>query len=115
MTITAKEDNRTTHVLNVIVSSITDKDMVLSSEWTVLVNGKEAHREVYEEERWVRVTKDYESAFLGTWEGKVTRDLGDPTGGQQVGRSSPLPGRLLRRWHIALHPLAGYKKQRGTA
>ena len=79
MTITAKEDNRTTHVLNVIVSSITDKDMVLSSEWTVLVNGKEAHREVYEEERWERVTKDYEAGFLGLWEGKVTRDLGDPT------------------------------------
>ena len=76
---TAKEDDHTTHVLNVTVSSITDEDMVLSSEWTVLVDGKEAYHEVYEEERWVRVTKDYESAFLGTWEGKVTRDLGDPT------------------------------------
>ena len=79
MTITAKEDDNTTHVLDVTVSSITDNDMVLSSEWTVLVDGKEAYHEVYEEERWVRVTKDYESAFLGTWEGKVTRDLGDPT------------------------------------
>ena len=53
--------------------------MVLSSEWTVLVDGKEAHQEVYEEERWERVTKDYEAAFLGEWEGKVTRDLGDET------------------------------------
>ena len=79
MIITAKEDDHTTHVLNVTVSSITDEDMVLSSEWTVLVDGKEAHQEVYEEERWERVTKDYEAAFLGEWEGKVTRDLGDET------------------------------------
>ena len=79
MLITAKEDDNTTHVLNVTVSSITDTDMVLSSEWTVLVDGKEAHKEVYEEERWERVTKDYEAAFLGEWEGKVTRDLGDET------------------------------------
>ncbi|MBQ3745453.1 MAG: DUF3089 domain-containing protein [Prevotella sp.] len=79
MIITAKEDDHTTHVLNVTVSSITDEDMVLSSEWTVLVDGKEAHKEVYEEERWERVTKDYEAAFLGEWEGKVTRDLGDET------------------------------------
>ena len=79
MIITAKEDDHTTHVLNVTVTSITDEDMVLSSEWTVLVDGKEAHKEVYEEERWERVTKDYEAAFLGEWEGKVTRDLGDET------------------------------------
>ena len=79
MTITAKEDNRTTHVLNVTVSSITDKDMVLSSDWTILVDGKEAYHESYGEERWVRVTKDYEAGFLGIWEGKVTRDLGDAT------------------------------------
>ena len=41
MIITAKEDDHTTHVLNVTVSSITDEDMVLSSDWTVLVDGKE--------------------------------------------------------------------------
>ena len=52
--ITAKEDDHTTHVLNVTVTSITDEDMVLSSDWTVLVDGKEAHKEVYDEERWVR-------------------------------------------------------------
>ena len=79
MVITAKEDDHTTHVLNVIVYSITDEDMVLSSDWTVLVDGKEAHKEVYKEERWERVTKDYEAGFLGLWEGKVTRDLGDET------------------------------------
>ena len=79
MIITAKEDDHITHVLNVVVYSITDEDMVLSSDWTVLVDGKEAHKEVYDEERWERVTKDYEAAFLGEWEGKVTRDLGDET------------------------------------
>ena len=77
MIITAKEDDHTTHVLNVIVYSITDEDMVLSSDWTVFVDGKVAYQEFYEEERWERVTKDYEAAFLGEWEGKVTRDLGD--------------------------------------
>ena len=79
MLITAKEDDNTTHVLNVTVSSITDTDMVLSSDWTVFVDGKEVYQEAYEEERWVRVTSDYAAAFLGTWEGKVTRDLGDET------------------------------------
>ena len=79
ITITAKEDDHTTHVLNAIVSSITDKDMVLKSDWTVLVDGIEAYHEAYGKERWVRVTKDYEGAFLGMWEGKVTRDLGDET------------------------------------
>ena len=79
MLITAKEDDHTTHVLDVTVSSITDKDMVLSSNWSVLVDGKEVHHEAYEEERWERVKNDYESAFYGLWEGKVTRDLGDET------------------------------------
>ena len=45
MLITAKEDDHTTHVLDVTVSSITDKDMVLSSNWSVLVDGKEVHHE----------------------------------------------------------------------
>ena len=49
--ITAKEDDNTTHVLDVTVSSITDTDMVLSSDWTVLVDGKEVYQEAYEEER----------------------------------------------------------------
>ena len=53
--------------------------MVLSSNWSVLVDGKEVHHEAYEEERWERVKNDYESAFYGLWEGKVTRDLGDET------------------------------------
>ena len=124
MIITAKEDDHTTHV-----------DMVLSSEWTVLVDGKEAYHEVYEEERWVRVTKDYESAFLGTWEGKVTRDLGDPTNDEVHRWECMAAGNYAfydlvdNKWveaphyladyfvdgTFALHPLAGYKKQRGTA
>ena len=79
MTITAKEDDHTTHVLNVTVSSITDEDMVLSSDWAVLVDGKEVYHEAYGKERWERVMKDYEAGFLGMWEGKVTRDLSDET------------------------------------
>lgn len=39
MNITAKEDDDISHLLNVTVSSITDKDMVLTSEWTILIDG----------------------------------------------------------------------------
>jgi hypothetical protein len=69
-------------VLNVVVYSITDEDMVLSSDWTVLVDGKEVYQETYGEERWVRVTEDYEEAIIGVWEGQVTRDLGDNSNGE---------------------------------
>ena len=114
MIITAKEDDHTTHVLDVTVSSITDKDMVLSSEWTVLVDGKEAHQEVYEEERWERVTKDYETAFLGLWEGKVTRDLGDETNDElhrwecMAAGTYAFYDKVDNKWVEAPHYLADY-------
>ncbi len=82
MTITAEEDDHILHVLNVTVFSITDEYMVLSSDWTVLVDGKEVYQETYGEERWVRVTEDYEEAIIGVWEGQVTRDLGDNSNGE---------------------------------
>ena len=47
----------------------------------------------YGEERWVRVTEDYEEAIIGVWEGQVTRDLGDNSNGElcyySFSRTSP--------------------------
>ena len=114
MTITAKEDEHTTHVLNVAVSSITDNDMVLSSDWTVLVDGKKAHQEIYGEERWVRVTEDYADAIVGTWEGQVTRDLGDDTNGVlhrwecKAGGTYAFYDNVDGEWVEAPHFLADY-------
>ena len=68
----AEDDEHTKHVLNVTVSSITDQEMVLSSDWTVFYDGEVVHHEVYGEERWVRVTDDYEDAIIGVWEGHDT-------------------------------------------
>ena len=82
MTMTADEDDQISHKLDVTVSSITDKDMVLSSVWTILVGGKEVSKENYGMERWVRVTSDYANEIIGMWEGQVTRDLGDATNGE---------------------------------
>ena len=72
MTITAKEDDDISHVLYVTVSSITDKEMILSSDWTIFIDGEEAYHESYGSERWLRVTNDYENAIIGLWEGRST-------------------------------------------
>ena len=68
--ITAEESEHVSHVLNVNVVSMTDTDMVLSSDWIVFVDGKEYYHEVYGQERWVRVAYDYSSDVIGMWEGR---------------------------------------------
>ena len=70
--ITAEESEHVSHVLNVNVVSMTDTDMVLSSDWIVFVDGKEYYHEVYGQERWVRVAYDYSSDIIGMWEGRST-------------------------------------------
>ena len=70
--ITAEESEHVSHVLNVNVVSMTDTDMVLSSDWIVFVDGKEYYHEVYGQERWVRVAYDYSSDVIGMWEGRST-------------------------------------------
>ena len=72
VTILSEEDDHISHVLNVTVSSITDTDMVLSSDWTVFLDGEVVYHETYDQERWVRVTKDYGDDILGLWEGRST-------------------------------------------
>ncbi len=75
-------DEYVTNLLDATVISITDNDMVLSTDWSLLVNGEEVHREVYSMERWERVKNNYHDAILGTWEGKVTSGEDDHTDGE---------------------------------
>jgi hypothetical protein len=57
-------------VLTVTVNSITDKEMRLKTDWTITSGSLILLHEVYDE-RWVRVTDNFEQAVLGTWEAQV--------------------------------------------
>ena len=85
----------------------------------MLITAKEddhttVHHEAYEEERWERVTKDYETAFLGLWEGKVTRDLGDETNDElhrwecMAAGTYAFYDKVDNKWVEAPHYLADY-------
>ena len=74
ITMVSEEDEHIKHVLNATVSSITDQEMVLRSDWTIFLDGEIIFHEVYDEERWVRVTDDYEDAVIGVWEGKINSE-----------------------------------------
>ena len=72
VTLTALENEYTKHVTVTDIYTITDKEMTLKSDWTVYVNGAAVIHEAYDNERYVRITNDYEQDIIGTWEGKVT-------------------------------------------
>ena len=76
MSLITTEDKHTTHVLDIIVSSISETDMVLKSDWKVLVDGQEVYHEAYGQERWVRVSNDYSADIVGMWEGHGTNAEG---------------------------------------
>lgn len=97
------QDGDFTHVLDVTVSSITDKDMLLKSDWSILEGGKQVYHESYGQERWQRVTQDYEDDILGVWEGKVTRDLGDATNDE------------LHRWECKADGTYAFYSEAGAA
>ena len=82
VTLTAFEDEHTKHVTIATIKSITDKEMILKSDWTMYVDGQVVIHEFYDKERYVRVTDDYESAILGTWEGRVTSAEDEHTDGE---------------------------------
>ena len=65
-------DEASLNVLDGNVLDISDKEMLMSSEWNVYVNDNQFLHEVYGKVRYERITKDYQEAILGTWEGKVT-------------------------------------------
>jgi len=72
VSILSEEEDHFSHVLDVNIASITDKDMLLNSNWIVYFDGKEIYREAYGMERWVRVTSNYKDAIIGKWEGRST-------------------------------------------
>ena len=66
------EDGNTKNVLDCTILSISDKDMLMSSDWNVYVDGKSVQHEVYGKERYERITSDYKDAIIGLWEGCST-------------------------------------------
>ncbi len=71
VSMTVPESDAITHNLELTVSSITDKDMRLLSDWSMLINGVPAYHETYNE-RWVRIDKDFRKDIVGLWEGRRT-------------------------------------------
>ena len=82
VTLTALENEYTKHVTVTDIYTITDKEMTLKSDWTVYVNGAAVIHEAYDNERYVRITNDYEQDIIGTWEGKVTSQDDEHTDGE---------------------------------
>lgn len=65
-----EEDGLFTSVLTATVNSITDNEMRLTTEWT-LTEGTTVLLHEFYNERWVRVTDDFEQSVIGTWEAQV--------------------------------------------
>ena len=82
VSLTANENEHITHVTKVDISRITDTDMWLSSDWRVYKDGEEIGGESWGNERYERITNDYEKDIIGTWEGKVTSDKDEHTDGE---------------------------------
>ncbi len=76
VTMTARESDAVTHNLELTVSTITEKDLHLLSDWSILINGEPVYHEAYRE-RWVRVDKDFRKDIVGTWEGRRTSEQSD--------------------------------------
>ena len=68
-----EEDGLFTSVLTATVNSITDNEMRLTTEWTLTEGTEVILHEVYDE-RWVRVTDDFEQSVIGTWEAQVQNE-----------------------------------------
>ena len=65
-----EEDGIYMSVLTATVNSVTDNEMRLTTEWT-LTEGTEVLLHEFYNERWVRVTDNFEQAVVGTWEAQV--------------------------------------------
>ena len=82
VTLTAFENEHTKHVTVADIYSITDKDMRLKSDWKVYTDGEMVINEVYDNEHYIRINKDFENDIIGTWEGKVTSAEDEHTDGE---------------------------------
>ena len=75
-------DGNIRQVLDCTILSITDKDLLMSSDWNVYEDGVKIYQEVYGKERYDRIIADYSQDILGTWEGKVTSSEDEHTDGE---------------------------------
>ncbi|MBQ3630162.1 MAG: hypothetical protein II826_11195 [Prevotella sp.] len=75
-------DGNIRQVLDCTILSITDKDLLMSSDWNVYEDGVKIYQEAYGKERYGRITADYSQDILGTWEGKVTSSEDEHTDGE---------------------------------
>ena len=82
VTLTAFENEYTKHVTKATIYSITDNEMMLKSDWKVYVDDEKMIDEVWDRERYVRITDDYEQDIIGTWEGRVTSSEDEYTDGE---------------------------------
>ena len=82
VTLTAFENEHTKHVTVADIHSITDKDMRLKSDWKVYTDDKMVINEVWDNEHYIRINKDFENDIIGTWEGKVTSAEDEHTDGE---------------------------------
>ena len=76
------KDGNTSNVLDCTILSITEDEMLMSSDWNVYVDGTSVQHEVYGKERYARITSDFQNDILGTWEGKVTSAEDEHTDGE---------------------------------
>ena len=75
-------DEANMNVLDCFILDISDKKMLMSSDWNVYVDGNSVQHEVYGKECYERITKDYQQDILGTWEGMVTSAEDEHADGQ---------------------------------
>ena len=66
------QDGNISSVFACNILSISDTDMLVSSDWNLYVNGISVQHEDYGIERYVRITSDYKDAIIGMWEGVST-------------------------------------------
>ena len=82
VTLTAFENEHTKHITVTEIYSITDKDMMLKSDWKAYTDGEMVINEVYDNERYIRINNNFEEAIVGTWEGKATSAEDEHTDGE---------------------------------
>ena len=100
MTLTAFENEHIKHVTVGNISSITANDMTLKSDWKVFVDGEQVINEVYDKERYIRISDDYENDIIGTWEGKVTSSEDEHTDGELHWKKTIDSNELREWWEI---------------
>ena len=71
--VSSKDAEGRDHLVCMTVNSIDDKDMLMAYDWRIFVDGELIFQDVTQD-RWERITEDYETDILGMWEGKRSND-----------------------------------------